>query len=148
MKWIAFALLVFLLIGGAILGFFLAIEQKPVVETAEAYYEALTKPKEDEFGPVFIEVPPVIANLRHTANGRLIQLGLTLKTSRENRRKTEWLVPHFTETLHDYLRGLDEREIEGGDGMRKLKQDLVARAAAIDPNKMIDAVLIQRMVIQ
>ncbi|WP_162913217.1 flagellar basal body-associated FliL family protein [Rhodospirillaceae bacterium SYSU D60014] len=118
------------------------------METAEAYYAVLSKPEGAEAGPVFIDMPPIIANLRHTANGRLIQLGLTLKTSREDRQEAEWLVPHFTETLHDYLRGLDEREIEGSDGMRKLKADLVARAAAIDPDRTIDAVLIQRMVIQ
>lgn len=148
MKWIAFAFLALLLFSGATLGFFLAINQKPVVETAEAYYAELTKPKDGEVGPIFIDVPPIIANLRHTANGRLIQLGLTLKTSHGNRKKAQWLVPHFTETVHDYLRGLDEREIEGSDGMRKLKEDLVARAAAIDPDGTIDAVLIERMVIQ
>lgn len=149
MKWIAFILFAPLLfVGVGVVGFYLAIDDKPVDETAQAYYEALTEAKSSEAGPVFIEMPPIVTNLRQTASGRFIQLALTLRTSQKNQKKAEWLVPHYTEVLHDYLRGLDEHEIEGSAGMRRLKEDLLARAAAIDPDRTIEAVLIRKLIVQ
>lgn len=92
------------------------------------------------------EVRPIVTNLA-TPSGAWIRLELALTISGAPNPKLDQLVAEFVSDSTDFLRTVGAQEIEGANGLRRLREDLLDRAQfRIGPE--VETVLIQTLVVQ
>jgi len=147
--------LVLLLIVGVIGGFFLAtrtgeMKDASPVEIAHAYWNDLKGENEPDpaLTPVFLTMEPLVTNMRSSANNRLLQLSLTLRTLRKNETAVNEMTPHIRDLVILYLRTLDENDIQGSAALIAFKEAIMRRISAIDPAGLVEAVYVDQFVVQ
>lgn len=99
---------------------------------------------------IFVDLPDLLVNLR-SSNKRLrflklrVALEVTNETVAEN---VKALTPRIMDSFQLYLRALDADEIQGSEGMQRLKEEMLARVNhAIEPTRVSD-VLFKEMLVQ
>ena len=92
------------------------------------------------------EIRPIVTNLAEPT-GAWVRLELALVVSGSTSAKLDELVAEFVSDTTDFLRSVAAQEIQGVNGLRRLREDLLDRAR-FRIGAAIDAVLIQTLVVQ
>lgn len=99
---------------------------------------------------VFVDLPDVVVNLQAAgARMRFLKLRVALEVPDEAAAQSvRALMPRLLDSFQLYLRALTVDDLSGPAGMRRLKEDLVARSnLAADPARVSD-VLLKEMLVQ
>ena len=106
---------------------------------------------EDPADIVFVDLPDLLINL--SAGGRRLRF-LKIATARRGHRGEEQaelvrqFVPRILDSFHMYLRAISPEELEGSEGVYRIKEALLARTnEAVQPAEVRD-VLIREMLVQ
>jgi flagellar FliL protein len=146
-KLVLFILLpVLLLGGGGAAAWFLFLKKDPHAEEAAA---AATEAKADEPGAYF-EMPEIQANLLSTGKrSNFLKLTLWLETANEEeQKKLAGVLPRVTDQFQVYLRSLRIDDLQGADGVQRMRDELLMRARAAAKPVEIKDVLIKAMLAQ
>lgn len=92
------------------------------------------------------EVRPIVTNLSEPA-GAWIRVELALVISGSPNAKLDEFLAEFVSDSTDFLRTVSAREIQGVNGLRRLREDLLDRAR-FRIGATVEAVLIQTLVVQ
>ncbi len=159
-KVVLFALPVLLLIAGGAGAYFMGLfggDAPPEEQAAAAANAAGGEGQADEQGVggggdevVYFEVPDMLVNLSGPNNrsGFLkLRLQLELEESGDV-EKVEAVLPRIIDNFQVYLRELRVEDLQGAQGVYRLKEELLVRVnAAARPTKIND-VLISEMLVQ
>ncbi len=153
---VLFALPVLLLVAGGAGAYFMGLfgGEAPPEEHAAAASDAAGAGAAGEHGGgdevVYFEVPDLLVNLSGPDNrsGFLkLRLQLELETS-DDVEKVEAVLPRIIDNFQVYLRELRVEDLQGAQGVYRLKEELLVRVnAAARPTKIND-VLISEMLVQ
>ena len=129
---------------GAVAGMWSAMRQKDAAPSSGVVEEAKKAPAQ---GPTLVkELKPIVANLS-APPGAWIRLELALAFSGKLSPRVELQINEFATDTTDFLRATSAQQLEGPNGLRRLREDLLERARLRAGNE-VDAVLIQTLVIQ
>ncbi|MDJ0895158.1 MAG: flagellar basal body-associated FliL family protein [Alphaproteobacteria bacterium] len=155
-KIVLFALPVVLLVAGGAGAYFMGLfggeappeEQAAAAESAGAAGAAGEQGGGDEV--VYFEVPDLLVNLSGPDNSSgflKLRLQLELEESGDV-EKVEAVLPRIIDNFQVYLRELRVEDLQGAQGVYRLKEELLVRVnAAARPTKIND-VLISEMLVQ
>ncbi|MBP2232406.1 flagellar FliL protein [Azospirillum agricola] len=89
-----------------------------------------------------IDMPEVIANLRKDTPSRYLKIGLSLAVAPGERARVEKAMPQLNDALQEFLRNLDQDDLEGSAGLHRLRTEIRRRfnLIASEPNSNRDAV--------
>jgi len=118
----------------------------PVGAGAEAAPAALDNPADI----VFVELPDLLINL--SADGRrlrFLKIATAVEVVGEQQAETvRQFVPRILDSFHMYLRAVSPEELEGSEGVYRIKEALLARTnEAVRPAEVRN-VLIREMLVQ
>ncbi len=158
-KVVLFALPVLLLVAGGAGAYFMGLfgGEAPPEEHAAAASDAAGAGAAGEHGAggggdevVYFEVPDLLVNLSgpNNSSGFLkLRLQLELENSGDV-EKVEAVLPRIIDNFQVYLRELRVEDLQGAQGVYRLKEELLVRVnAAARPTKIND-VLISEMLVQ
>ncbi len=157
-KIVLFALPVLLLVAGGAGAYFMGLfgGEAPPEELAAAAEGAAGEGAAGEHGAggggevVYFEVPDMLVNLSgpNNSSGFLkLRLQLELEDSSDV-EKVEAVLPRIIDNFQVYLRELRVEDLQGAQGVYRLKEELLVRVnAAARPTKIND-VLISEMLVQ
>jgi flagellar FliL protein len=147
-KLVLFILLpVLLLGGGGAAAYFLLLKKEPAAEEAAAAAEA---PAADE-PQVYVSLEkPLQVNL--VGSGKRLpylnlDLWLAVKTE-EDAKKLEGVMPKVIDQFQVYLRSLRIDDLQGADGVQRMRDELLMRAKAAAKPVEVEDVLIKSMLAQ
>lgn len=100
--------------------------------------------------PVYVEVPPIIVNLRGSdGSARFLKLKLTLVTDNEGKAEEIKLkLPMVLDGFQPFLRELRPEDLAGSAAIFRLKEEMLTRASAALGGDVAKDVLIQELVQQ
>ncbi|WP_245637069.1 flagellar basal body-associated FliL family protein [Azospirillum thiophilum] len=136
-------LLAFLLALGAVAaaglaGYWLAAGPR-ALETLEALWtpSAQTAPADG-----VVDMPELVVNLRRDTPSRFLKIGLSLSVASRDRDRLDRAMPQLTDSLQEFLRNLDQDDLEGSAGLHRLRSEIRRRFNLIlsDPNSRRDIV--------
>lgn len=96
----------------------------------------------------FVMLPELTVNLRATATVKLMKIGVTLRTAPDQRQKLAQLEPLLVDEMQQYLRALDENDLEGRLGVETLRAELLRRVRTIADPVPVEAVLLRTLILQ
>lgn len=96
----------------------------------------------------FVVLPELTVNLRSTAAVKLMKIGVTLQTAPEQQPKLAQMEPVLVDEMQQYLRTLDENDLEGRLGVENLRAELLRRVRNIADPVPVDAVLLRTLILQ
>lgn len=144
-----------LLIGGGAAAFLLLGKEEPKdpahAEAAGDEHAEEEEAAEDEgHVPIFIELTPMTANL--VASGKkpaFLKTTLVLELGNpEDQPKLEGVRPRVESEVQTYLRSLRPEDLQGAEGMKRLRDELMLRVKeAAKPAKIKD-ILFKEMLVQ
>jgi flagellar FliL protein len=145
-KLVLFILLPVLLLGGggAAAYFFLLKKPAPDAAQAEAAAEEAATP------PFYLAMDELQDNLVSTgkrANFLRLSLWLQVKNEEES-KKLSAVMPRIVDAFHTYLRSLRMEDLQGADGVQRMRDELLMRARAAAKPVEIQDVLIKAMLAQ
>jgi flagellar FliL protein len=145
-KLVLFILLPVLLLGGggaAAAYFFLLKKPAPDAAAAEAAEEAATP-------PFYFAMDELQDNLVSTGKrGNFLRLSLWLQVKNEEEsKKLAGVMPRIVDSFHTYLRSLRIEDLQGADGVQRMRDELLMRARAAAKPVEIQDVLIKAMLAQ
>jgi flagellar FliL protein len=109
------------------------------------------KKEEDEKKPsVFVNIPEVIVNLKIArSRGYLLKANFIVQVDSEaEKNKIEALKPMILDQIQVYLRSLQVEELQGSEGLERVRQELLSRINTILlPDKAIN-ILFKTFLIQ
>jgi flagellar FliL protein len=145
-KLVLFIILPILLLGGGGAAAYFLLFNKP--ETAEQH--AAEEAKADAEPGVYIEVPKIEANLESTGKrGNYLSLELWLEVKNEEEsKKIEGVMPRVIDQFQIYLRSLRIDDLQGADGVQRMRDELLLRARAAAKPIEVKDVLIKAMLAQ
>ncbi len=100
--------------------------------------------------PVFVDLPDILVNLKGGAQRqRFLKLRVSLEVgSAQTAQRVQALAPRILDSFQLFLREVMPEELDGAQGMERLKEALMARVdQAIQPVR-IDDVLFKEMLVQ
>jgi flagellar protein FliL len=107
-------------------------------------------PGADPADVVFVELPDLLINLNATgARLRFLKIATALEVQGESQAETvRRLVPRILDSYHMYLRAMRPEELQGSEGVYRIKEELLARTNdAVRPAQVRD-VLVREMLVQ
>ncbi len=126
-----------LLLGGGAGAYFAGV--LPGGDKKSAKAEA-TKPEAVEKKHVFYELPDIIVNLNSPGRrqGSLLKIKINLELeSKSDIPKIEAVMPRIIDNLQVYIRELRVEDIQGSEGLYRLREELLHRVnVAVDPVKI------------
>ena len=145
-KLVLFILLPVLLLGGggAAAYFFLLKKPAPDAAQAEAAAEEAATP------PFYFEMAELQDNLVSTgkrSNFLRLTLWLQVKNEEES-RKLVGVMPRIVDQFHTYLRSLRIEDLQGADGVQRMRDELLMRARTAAKPVEVQDVLIKAMLAQ
>jgi len=155
-KLVLFIILPLLLLGGgAAAGYFLlfahgdkdkqqAADQAPANESEDAVAVDEGKP------PVYVDMDDMLVNLVSTtskANYLKLKLALELATP-EDQEKVKSVMPRIVDQFLVYLRGLRVDDLQGSEGLQRLREELLLRARMAGKPIKIKDVLFKMVQVQ
>lgn len=96
----------------------------------------------------FHPLPDLLVNLRPTSAAKLMKLGLTLRTAPARQAELAALEPLLLDGMQDYLRTLDQHDLDGREAMDRFRAELLRRARLLADPVPVDAVLVRTLVLQ
>jgi len=99
--------------------------------------------------PVFYELPEFVANLNSTAPMRFLKMKVALEiTDKEATKRLDAEMPRVLDTFQGFLRELRPEDVDGSQGMLRVKEELLRRIdLAIRPTIVSD-VLVKEIIVQ
>jgi flagellar FliL protein len=153
-KLVLFIILPLLLLGGgAAAGYFLlfAHKDKPVAEQAAPTNESEDAAAVDDGKPpVYVDMDDMLVNLTG-ASGKASYLKLKLAlelTSPEDQDKVKAVMPRILDQFLVYLRGLRVDDLQGSEGLQRLREELLLRARMAGKPIKIKDVLFKMVQVQ
>jgi flagellar FliL protein len=137
--------LVLLLAGGGAAAFFMGIIPTGSAAVAEQAQAELAH--EDI---VFVDLPELLVNLNVTGKRlHFLKLATALEVSGEDQAAVvRQFVPRILDSFHMYLRAITPEELQGSEGVYRLKEELLVRTnEAVRPAQVRD-VLVREMLVQ
>lgn len=108
------------------------------------------EPEVDAADVVFVELPDLLVNLNVTGRRlRFLKFSTALEVVGEQQAEAvRRFVPRILDSFHMYLRAVSPEELEGAEGVYRIKEELLARTNdAVRPVEVRD-VLIREMLVQ
>lgn len=141
-----------LLTGGATTGYFLLFDHKgdsampamPPDESADAAAYDDGKP------PVYVDMDDMLVNLTNvTGKANYLKLRLSLEvTTPEDQDKIKSVMPRIVDQFLVYLRGLRIDDLQGSEGLQRLREELLLRARMAGKPIKIKDVLFKMVQVQ
>lgn len=149
-KIILFIVLPVLLVVGGVLGAFLGGMFGSHEPSPEQVAEAEAKAKANRPPPTFYELPDIVVNL--TSAGKkssFLKLNVSLEIENaEDGHKLKAFTPRIVDSFQIYLRDLRVEDLQGSEGIYRVREELLRRVnAAVEPMKVSD-VLFRELLIQ
>jgi flagellar FliL protein len=148
-----------LLIGAGV--FFSGVLNKKETDPKDAGHESPAnevseEPKEDEKSakadPIFFEMPDVIVNIKgkgKTKATNLLKIKINLELGNpESLPIVEKRLPRLIDQMQTYLRELRVEDLEGSEGLLRLREELLKRIQATADGADIKDVLFAEMILQ
>src|SRR5262245_8437998 len=135
-----------LLAGGGADAFFMGII--PTGSAAVTEQEAQAELAHEDI--VFVDLPELLVNLNVTGKRlHFLKLATALEVSGEDQAAVvRQFVPRILDSFHMYLRAITPEELQGSEGVYRLKEQLLIRTnEAIGPAQVRD-VLVREMLVQ
>lgn len=148
-KLVLFILLpVLLLGGGGAAAYFLLLKKEP--PKAEEAAAAAEEPASDAEPASYVEIPEIQANLASASKrGNFLRLSLWLEVKNEEEsKKLEGVMPRIIDQFQVYLRSLRIEDLQGADGVQRMRDELLMRAKAAAKPVEVKDVLIKAMLAQ
>ncbi|MDI9409594.1 MAG: flagellar basal body-associated FliL family protein [Candidatus Pacebacteria bacterium] len=151
-KIITFAIILLLLLAGVFFGYRFLTGGGKGSDAATMMGDA-TKSLSDIAGPAqtnFFDLPEMLINLRSDQpRPAFLKLSVSLEIDRlEDRVVLTNVLPRITDTFQVYLRELHPDQLQGAEGMLRLREELLSRInAAVSPVVVRD-VLFREMLVQ
>jgi flagellar FliL protein len=120
----------------------------PADSAAEVSEEAA--PEINAADVVFVELPDLLVNLNVTGRRlRFLKFATALEVvGEEQAEAVRRFVPRILDSFHMYLRAVSPEELEGAEGVYRIKEELLVRTnQAVRPAEVRD-VLIREMLVQ
>ena len=146
-KLVLFIILPILLLGGGgAAAYFLFLKKSPPTAEEQAAADAAAA----EAPGVYIEVPKIEANLESASKrGNYLSLSLWLEVKNaEDQKKMDGVMPRVIDQFQIYLRSLRIEDLQGADGVQRMRDELLMRARAAAKPIEIKDVLIKAMLAQ
>lgn len=98
----------------------------------------------------FLSLPDMLVNLKTTSGkGNILKATFILEISNlQEKEKIEHLKPLIVDRFHTYLRELELSDLQGSEGIERVRQELFSRANAICSPIQVKNVLIKEFIIQ
>ncbi len=135
-----------LLAGGGAAAFFMGI--MPTGSAAVAEQDAQAESAHEDI--VFVDLPELLVNLNATGKRlHFLKLATALEVSGEDQAAVvRQFVPRILDSFHMYLRAITPEELQGSEGVYRLKEELLVRTnEAVRPAQVRD-VLVREMLVQ
>lgn len=154
-KLVLFIVLPLLLLAGGGAAAFLLLgkgEEDPAKAAVQGEEAATEEEAVEDPGapPVFVELPEMTANLVSTGKkGAFLRTTLVLELgSPEDQPTFEGVQPRVVNEVQTYLRSLRPEDLQGAEGMKRLRDELMLRVKdAAKPAKIKD-ILFKQMLVQ
>jgi flagellar FliL protein len=134
-----------LLAGGGAAAFFMGI-----MPTGSAVAEQDAQAELAHEDIVFVDLPELLVNLNVTGKRlHFLKLATALEVSGEDQAAVvRQFVPRILDSFHMYLRAITPEELQGSEGVYRLKEELLVRTnEAVRPAQVRD-VLVREMLVQ
>jgi flagellar FliL protein len=145
-KLVLFILLpVLLLGGGGAAAYFLFLKKDPQAEAAAAEAAKEAAP------PAYFEMPKLQVNLLTTGkrpNYLNLTLWLEVAGEEDSNKLKDQMLPRITDAFQVYLRSLRIDDLQGADGVQRMRDELLRRARDASKPVEIKDVLIKEMLAQ
>jgi flagellar FliL protein len=144
-KLVLFILLPVLLLGGGGAAAYFFLLKKPAPDAAAA--EASAEPATPPFYLAMDELQDNLVSTGKRSNFLRLSLWLQVKNEEES-KKLAGVMPRIIDQFHTYLRSLRIEDLQGADGVQRMRDELLMRARAAAKPTEIDDVLIKAMLAQ
>lgn len=74
-----------------------------------------------------VDMPELVVNLRRDTPSRFLKIGLSLSVAPLDRQRLEQAMPQLTDSLQEFLRNLDQDDLEGSAGLHRLRSEIKRR---------------------
>ena len=143
---------VLLMVGGAAGAYYggLLGSDTPNSDTPGPAQVAEAEAKAGHPAPTFLELPDIVVNLSSTGRkSTFLKLNVSLEIeSAEDGGKLKALTPRIVDSFQVYLRDLRVEDLQGSEGIYRVREELLRRVnAAAEPVKVSD-VLFRELLVQ
>ncbi len=97
---------------------------------------------------VTLDLPELIVNLRPDTPSRFLQIGITVAVAPQNRAAVEQAMPHLVNAQQEFLRNLDQHDLQGSAGLLRLRAELRRRFNLILGRDTVADVLLRSLLTQ
>ncbi|MEP5154607.1 flagellar basal body-associated FliL family protein [Planktotalea sp.] len=141
-------LLIALMTGGA--GFYGAISGLiPIGESSDSKAESESElPLKVLADNVFIELDPLVVNIRSSSKYQLLKFSSQLEVKPEHAPDIENIKPRLIDVMNTYLNALEAERFEDPIALIKLRSQLLRRLQMISGNGRIEDLLIMEFILQ
>jgi flagellar FliL protein len=146
-KLVLFILLPILLLGGGGAAAYFFLLKKPAPDAAQAAEAAAEEPKTPPFFLPMDELQDNLISTGKRSNFLRLSLWLQVKNEEES-NKVKAVMPLVVDQFHTYLRSLRIEDLQGADGVQRMRDELLMRARAAAKPVEIQDVLIKAMLAQ
>ena len=145
-KLVLFILLPVLLLGGGGAAAYFFLLKKPAPDAAQAAAAA----EEAATPPFYLAMDELQDNLVSTGKrSNFLRLSLWLQVKNEEEsKKLGGVMPRIVDQFHTYLRSLRIEDLQGADGVQRMRDELLMRARAAAKPVEVQDVLIKAMLAQ
>lgn len=142
-------LIVLLLVGGAVM-FMGGGDDKPEGEVTEEVAKEDAKPKPQVADLVFYDLPEILVNL--SADGRrktFLKISISLEVEDQGQAdQLKKLEPRIVDKFQVYLRGLTVEDLQGTQGVYRLREELLNRVNTTAEPIKVTQVLFKEILVQ
>jgi flagellar FliL protein len=145
-KLVLFILLPVLLLGGGGAAAYFFLLKKPAAD-AQGEAAADAEPAKPPFYLPMDELQDNLVSTGKRSNFLRLSLWLQVKDDKEGEKVKE-VMPRIVDQFHTYLRSLRIEDLQGADGVQRMRDELLMRARAAAKPVEIQDVLIKAMLAQ
>jgi len=81
----------------------------------------------EELAQNVIDLPEMIVNLRPNSPSRFLKIGLSLAVAPAERARVDKAMPQLVDALQEFLRNIDQDDLEGSTGLHRLRTEIKRR---------------------
>lgn len=95
-----------------------------------------------------VDLPEMIVNLRGPSPTKYLKIGITLGTTAGNRTRVEQSLPRLIDAEHEFMRNVDQYDLQGSVGLARLRLELRRRIDLILGPDVVTDVLLRSLLTQ
>lgn len=95
-----------------------------------------------------VDLPEMIVNLRGSSASKYLKIGITLGMTAGNKAKVEQSLPRLIDAEHEFMRNVDQYDLEGSAGLARLRLELRRRIDLILGPDIVTDVLLRSLLTQ